>query len=606
MGVLERSLIGGGMILLIWAARAGLRGRVPGRLMLLLWAAALARLLLPVGLEVRLPVVQMQRTVLIRESLVSGVSERLPVSFDAQEAFPVQEDHSRMIGGRLLYGAGAGLSAAFFAALYLLNRRRLGGAALIPDAPQMKAGFRAVRLYESERATSPVSMGLLRPRIILPESMKMDEPGADMILRHELEHIRGFHGLWKLISAAAVCMHWFNPLVWIMRALIARDLELIADEVTLKDTDGRREEYAHLLIRVAEGDRKHTSFANGFGGRKLKERIVNVMKKRKNSAWAIVLAALLLMASVCAFAEPVQQREEQEKINIEGGIWTTMSREEFRQWYRLRLEIALAAGEVTDDQYEELIADKLDALLTCIEGDEIRKVTVVRHEEGVFLGEVNLIEGDDGVLRIVFASSQPLYDVVGAPVEQLGEDLVVLQPQAGVVFEAEIAGLKERGGVLYEAFAPGCSKEEAEAAGMVFMDQPVGVQEGNDMSLSSEVWQVDSRAAEMRLDGNVMSGALFQFVNGRLINIEMNAPDAQSAKAILSMLEQELGEAAESNLQGSSNTTRLLQWEFAEEDMTVRAFMGIRLDEDGDPAVAAVQVAWLPHDLFGDVPAGQE
>ena len=606
MEILQRSAVGGVLIALVWLARGILRRRAPAWMRLLLWAAVLMRLLLPGGFEVSVPTaadVGRQREMAAPSESVQIFASAFPERTGLQAERPMEFDHSKMITRWLVHWAGAGLSAAAFAALYAWNRRKLGRLKPVESALPMRAGWRPVKLYESERVASPVSMGLIFPRIILPCGMKPEDAGVDLMIAHELAHIGGFHGLWKAAALAAVCMHWFNPLVWVMRALISRDLELIADEAAIRKDSRRREEYAYLLIRMAEKGGGPVS-VNGFGGRKTRERIVSVMKQRKNSVWAILLAVILLTASVCAFAEPVQQREEQERINIEDGIRTTMSREEFRQWYRLRLELALAAGEVTEAQYDELIEDKLEALLTCVGGDEIRKVTVVRHEDGIFQGEVNLIEGDDGVWRIVFASSQPLYDVMGAPAEQLGADLALLRPQTGPVFDGEIYGMMQRG-TLYEAFAPGGSLEEIKAAGMAFCDQAVGMQENKEQGLTSVTMQADLHAAMLRLDGYEVEGALFQFVNGGLVSVELNLPDGESANAIRTSLTAEMGEPSESSMQGVSDETRLYLWEYPEEDRMVRAMMSVRTNKN-DLMTAAVQVAWLPDGVFGIISAEQE
>ena len=54
------------------------------------------------------------------------------------------------------------------------------------------------------------------------------------VLEHEYVHIRRLDMLTKLIMIAAVCIHWFNPLVWVMYILFNRDLELSC-EMCIRD-----------------------------------------------------------------------------------------------------------------------------------------------------------------------------------------------------------------------------------------------------------------------------------------------------------------------------------------------------------------------------------
>ena len=104
------------------------------------------------------------------------------------------------------------------------------------------------------RIDSPMTYGVLRPVILLPESFgKADTQALLCALDHELSHIRHFDAVWKPLIAAAVCLHWFNPLVWAMAILAGRDIELCCDARVLRR--GGKEErraYASALLRMEE------------------------------------------------------------------------------------------------------------------------------------------------------------------------------------------------------------------------------------------------------------------------------------------------------------------------------------------------------------------
>ncbi|MFQ7454207.1 MAG: M56 family metallopeptidase [Flavonifractor plautii] len=76
---------------------------------------------------------------------------------------------------------------------------------------------------------------MLRPVILLPKTLdRSDVSRLAFVLTHEMAHIRRFDALSKLLLAAAACLHWFNPLVWVMLVLANRDLELSCDAAVVR------------------------------------------------------------------------------------------------------------------------------------------------------------------------------------------------------------------------------------------------------------------------------------------------------------------------------------------------------------------------------------
>ena len=89
---------------------------------------------------------------------------------------------------------------------------------------------RKIAIRQSDRISSPLSFGVLRPVILLPKKTDWtDEEALRYVLEHEFVHIRRFDSVGKLLLIAAACVHWFNPLVWAMYVLANRDLELSCD-----------------------------------------------------------------------------------------------------------------------------------------------------------------------------------------------------------------------------------------------------------------------------------------------------------------------------------------------------------------------------------------
>ena len=96
---------------------------------------------------------------------------------------------------------------------------------------------------------------------------------------HEYVHIQRWDALWKLLFALALCIHWFNPLVWLMFVLANRDLELTCDERVIRHFGaGTKQNYAHSLIRMAEQRSKFAPLYSGFSKHVAAERIESIMK----------------------------------------------------------------------------------------------------------------------------------------------------------------------------------------------------------------------------------------------------------------------------------------------------------------------------------------
>ena len=170
--------------------------------------------------------------------------------------------------------------------------------------------------------SSPLTYGVLRPVILLPERMEREnEDALTYILTHEYIHIRRFDSVAKPVFAAVLCVHWFNPLAWVMYLLANRDLELSCDERVM-DTLGGREKasYALTLINMEETRSRCFSLYNHFSKLAIEERIEAIMKYKKASVLALALAVALVVSATTAFAAsaaPSSREDLDRKLNAE-------------------------------------------------------------------------------------------------------------------------------------------------------------------------------------------------------------------------------------------------------------------------------------------------
>lgn len=227
MTILQLSLRGGGMILLLLALRPLLFRRVSKRLLPLLWLATLPLLLFPFSLGF------------------------LP--------FPLPQELARFEVADwlwLLYLGVAGLLLGYLLLGYLAGLRAFREGAPT-NHPVIMAWTRehtlSAEVKLSDRVRSPLSGGLFRPTILLPPTLDLeDRERVNCVLAHELVHLRRRDGLWKLLLLMTLAFHWFNPLVWVMTVLFQRDLEYACDEAVLAGDFGvTRPAYARALFWAA-------------------------------------------------------------------------------------------------------------------------------------------------------------------------------------------------------------------------------------------------------------------------------------------------------------------------------------------------------------------
>ena len=273
MKLLQMSLAGGVMILVITVIRALAIERLPKKTFLALWAAALARLLAPVSLPSALSIYSLlaRRAPAAAEWTAVPALPDLPVA--AETAAAAQQTASAPAAQppvwTIVWAVGAAVCAVVFAVAYGRCCREFRASFPVENDVirrwlQSHPLRRTVAIRQSGRISSPLTFGVLRPVILVPKKTDWtDETALRYVLEHEFVHIQRFDVLSKLLLIAAVCVHRFNPLVWVMYVLANRDLELSCDETVLRRFGGDvRAAYARVLIRM-EAARGGTAVETG-------------------------------------------------------------------------------------------------------------------------------------------------------------------------------------------------------------------------------------------------------------------------------------------------------------------------------------------------------
>ena len=313
MSFLQMSLTGGVMIAVSTLLRALAMNHVPKKTFLALWGAALVRLLVPVSLPSPLSVYSLlARERAARLPEVAAVVTRLPSAIPAGQA-SAQETAASLSVWSIVWIAGALLCAAFFAVAYCKCRREFRMS--LPVDNRFTRRWlaehplrRRLAIRQSDRVSSPLTFGVLRPVILMPKAADWtDERALSYVLEHEFVHIQRFDALSKLLLIAAACVHWFNLLVWAMYVLANRDLELSCDETVVRRFGGARASYARVLIGMEAERSGFAPLCNHFSRTAIEERITAIMKTKKITFLSLLLAAALIAGTVTVFATTEQQ-----------------------------------------------------------------------------------------------------------------------------------------------------------------------------------------------------------------------------------------------------------------------------------------------------------
>ena len=152
--------------------------------------------------------------------------------------------------------------------------------------------------YSGACVTAPFTLGILRPRVYLPDDLQ--GAARQAVLLHEQTHIRRRDPLTKPLFYAVACLHWFNPLVWLAFCTFERDMEAACDEAAVRGRPlPERNAYCESLLHFAVQGRSIPG-SLAFGQGSVKERIVHLLHYRRLGAGALAVCAAVVGLSVTA------------------------------------------------------------------------------------------------------------------------------------------------------------------------------------------------------------------------------------------------------------------------------------------------------------------
>lgn len=160
-------------------------------------------------------------------------------------------------------------------------------------------------IFISPNIATPFVIGVFSPKIYIPANLSNTE--REYILLHEQTHIKRLDHIIKLLSFFVLCLHWFNPLVWVAFFLSGKDMEMSCDETVIKKLGNEvKKDYSSSLLTLATGKRIVGGTPLAFGEGDTKGRIKNVLNYKKPSFWIIFMTVVVCtIMAVCFLTNPI-------------------------------------------------------------------------------------------------------------------------------------------------------------------------------------------------------------------------------------------------------------------------------------------------------------
>lgn len=333
MSLLQMSISGAILILAIVVIRAVVINRLPKKTFLVLWGIALLKLLIPFSVPSVFSVYSLvgQNTA-VNHLGQTNINNFVPIIQGdplelAGEMSSVSAIHISL--WFVIWFVGTAFCTAFFVISYVRCRFEFSTSLPVQNDFVEKwlekhQLMRHVSIRQSDKISAPLTYGIFQPVILMPQTTDWkNTKQLQYVLLHECVHIRRFDTVTKLLSTFALCVHWFNPLVWVMYILFNRDIELACDEsVVLMSGEASKKDYSLMLISMEAKKSGLQPFCNSFSKNAIEERITAIMKIRKMTIFSIVTACLIVLGTITAFATSAHDNSNAQnatEIEIPGG-----------------------------------------------------------------------------------------------------------------------------------------------------------------------------------------------------------------------------------------------------------------------------------------------
>lgn len=313
-----------GLIAAVFLVRAIFKNRVPKRMLYALWLVVLVKLCLP-GTLVSLPVLPAEeatapvqrveapaQTAPVQQpaQAVTQTPAQQPVSPAQEAAEPAAKALTAMQIFQIVWTGGSALLGLWLLGTWLVFTVRLR------KSRRFLGKHGRTNIYIADCIKSPCLAGPVPAVYLTEDALQTNE--AELILRHELTHLRHLDFLWSFCRTAAVIVYWWNPFIWLAAVCSKRDAELACDEAVAAGlSDAQRLAYARAIL--AQAPRKAAALS--LAGPPVKERILFLTKKQRTSVLCAILALLLVISAAgCSLTELTRQKSAEITLPEEAPV----------------------------------------------------------------------------------------------------------------------------------------------------------------------------------------------------------------------------------------------------------------------------------------------
>jgi len=325
MKLLGMSFSGAFFIIAVVIVRAVLINKIPKKTFLILWEIAFVRLLIPFSIPFTFSIHTLISQVMTHFTF-GGTDANTVISAWTQGQGATTPNLEKLSSGVsfnhamlfIIWCIGMIIFAVFFTISYL--RCRVEFQTSLPVSVDYVEQWlkersikRSVSIRQSDKILTPLTYGIFHPVILMPKKTDWkNTKQLQYILSHEYIHICHFDALKKIIATIVLCIHWFNPFVWVMYILFNRDVELSCDEYVVRQFGEKsRTVYSLILINMKEKQNGILPFCNNFSKNAIEERITAIMKMKKATMLSFIVACLIVGGLVATFATSAQAGKEQ-------------------------------------------------------------------------------------------------------------------------------------------------------------------------------------------------------------------------------------------------------------------------------------------------------
>ena len=185
-------------------------------------------------------------------------------------------------------------------AFFLIKLRRCSDKISCPEL--LKYTNKRIITRTSDKISSPLMIGLLKPTLLLPKTT-MTEEQFDNILAHEMVHFKRKDIWYKWFISIVKCIHWYNPTVYYISKQADIECEISCDLAVVKGMSEEQEtNYINtILTLLAAGNQRKAALTTGMTSDKktLKRRFTMIKNKVKFNKKTLIISLILALVVLC-------------------------------------------------------------------------------------------------------------------------------------------------------------------------------------------------------------------------------------------------------------------------------------------------------------------